>query len=357
MRRMNSVNALTRGSHAIIVAMKRPSFPLVVLGGCAAASLLAACGGSAPLQPVVSGASQTMSSESSSLHHHRGGSGDFLGCPYPSGDVWQTNIAAAQIDPSSAANIKAIIDAGGGGGFVAAAPTTDELINSANNSTPLVPVQAKVKWHTPYSPWPWQATFYIEPLSDAHALVLQTQACQYYEGYNVSYSSGTLSMYNGGMWNLNAPFSRPYQGSISTASGIPLGMLAVRPEELQAGAIKHALGWDGVAHSWSQTACVSPAAQTDCTDDITYNGPPSDTPIPYGAHMRLKASFDDSAFPTEAKIVAEALKNYGAYGYDTGCCNTIVFVNDSNGGPVWTSADSSALQKISISDFDRVVAP
>ncbi|HEY6485540.1 MAG TPA: hypothetical protein VIX83_04065 [Candidatus Cybelea sp.] len=285
------------------------------------------------------------------------GTGEFLGCPYPSGDVWQQNINGAQIDPNSAANIQATIDGGGGGGFSANASTTDELINMATTRTPVVKVLGKVKWHTPYSPWPWASNFYIEPLSDGHAMVLQTQGCFYYEGYNVSYGNGALSMYNGSMWNLNAPFVRPAAGGISDASGIPLGLLAVRPEELSAGYIGHAVGWDGVAHSWSQSACASPAGKTNCTDAIPYNGPYGDTPMPYGAHIRLKAAYNDSSFPKEAKAVAEALKRFGAYAYDTGCCNAIFFTNDSNGGPVWTSQDSSALRSITISSFDRVVAP
>jgi hypothetical protein len=283
--------------------------------------------------------------------------GDFLGCPYQTGDVWQTDITSAKVDPNSAAYIKAVNDAHGGGNFTAWAPTTNELINSASASTPLVNVVGKVKWHTPYSPWPWQSNFYISPMSDAHALVLQETNCQYYEGYSVTYSNGTLSMYNGGMWDLSKAFVRPAQGSISTASGIPIGLVAVRPEELKAGSILHALGWDGVAHSWSQTACVSPAGKTDCTDDLSYSGPSGDKPMPYGAHLRLKASFNDSNFPAEAKTVAEALKHYGAYGYDTGCCNAIVFVNDQNGGPTWTSADKTAISSIKLSNFDVVVAP
>ncbi len=282
---------------------------------------------------------------------------DFLGCPYQSGDVWQTNISSAQVDTYSAAYIKATIDGGGGGKFAVWAPKTNELINAATSSTPLVAVHGKVKWHTPYSPWPWASNFYISPMGDAHAMVLQGTSCQYFEGYDTTYSGGSLSMYNGGMWDLTKAFVRPSQGSISTASGIPIGLLAVRPEELTAGVILHAIGWDGVAHSWSQHACVSPAGKTDCTDSLAYKGPSSDTPMPYGAHIRLKAAFDDSSFPKEAKTVAEALKTYGAYGYDTGCCNSIPFVNDVNGAPVWTSADESAITKLTISNFDVVVAP
>ena len=289
--------------------------------------------------------------------NHGGRRRDFLGCPYPSGDVWQKNIVRLPVDANSAAYIQAANDAGGGGGFAAAAPTTDEMINAATDATPLMNVEPKVKWHTPYSPWPWASSFYIEPLSDAHALVLQTQSCEYFEGYGTTYEPSALSMYNGGEWTLTQPFVRPSEGAISTASGIPLGMLAVRPEELASGVIEHALGWDGVANTWSQSACVSPAGVTDCTDDLAYQGPASDNPMPYGAHIRLKTSFDDSNFPNEAKIVAEALKRYGAYAYDTGCCNTIPFVNDSYGSPIWTYADASALASIELSDFDVVAPP
>jgi hypothetical protein len=318
--------------------------------------MLAGCGGPA-MQSSVPASQERSMATGSGPGSYRGFNAGILGCPYPSGDVWQKDISGAQIDPESSRNIKATIDAGGGGGFDAYAPKTDELVNQATFGTSLVTVQPKVKWHTPYSPWPWQTGYYIEPLSDAHAMVLQTQSCQYYEAYDVTYSNGVLSMYNGGKWDLTAPFSRPQQGSISTASGIPFGLLAVRPEELTAGVIQHALGWDGVRNSWSQSACVSPAGVTDCTDDIVYDGPSGDTPMPYGAHIRLKASFNDSAFPKEAKAVAEALKHYGAYAYDTGCCNAIVFINDMYGGPAWTSGDASALASISVANFDRVVAP
>jgi len=332
--------------------MKSSEFPRYAFIPIITAALLSSCSGSATRSTLPA---STAELRQTSLHGKL--TGDFIGCPYQTGDVWQTDISSAKIDANSSAYIKAAQDAGGAGSFTAWAPTTNELINAAKGSTPLVTVVGKVKWHTPYSPWPWQSNFYISPMSDAHAMVLQESNCRYYEGYNVSYSNGTLSMYNGGMWDLSKGFVRPSQGSISTASGIPIGLVAVRPEELQAGSIQHALGWDGVAHSWSQTACVSPAGQTDCTDDITYNGPASDKPMPYGAHLRLKASFNDSSFPTEAKIVAEALKHYGAYGYDTGCCNAIVFVNDQYGSPVWTQSDQKALSSISLSNFDVVAAP
>ncbi len=289
--------------------------------------------------------------------------GDFLGCPYPSGDVWQTNITSAPLAANSAQMIQATYDAIAavgteGQGFNVWTPVTEQ-INSATNATPQVKVAGTVSYHTPYSPVPWLSSFYIEPGSDGHSMVLNTQNCEYYEGYQTSYSAGELHEYNGSMWNLTQPFSQPSVNPGSTASGIPIGLLAVRPEELTAGLIQHAIGWDAVANTAADGICVSPAAATDCSDGIPYEGPSADAPyaIPYGSHIRLKASFSTSGWPREAQIVATALQTYGAYLYDTGCCNAIPFIDDSYGTPTWTSADQASLNTITIQDFDVVQAP
>ena len=286
-----------------------------------------------------------------------------MGCPYPSGDVWQTDISQASPDPNSAAYITAVAQGGGGGSFHAYAPTTNEYVNLADNTTPLVAVNKQVAWHIPYSPIPWvfKPLYYIEPVSDAHSLVLQTQTCQYYEQYGTKVSPTpnptTLSAYNNQHVDLTAAAVRPSTGATSTASGIPLGLCAVRPEELTAGKIGHALCWDATAHSLSQTACVNPAGITDCTDGLVYDGPSGDTPMPYGSHIRLKPSVNCAAMHREAGIVCIALQTYGAYAFDTASSNNLIFVNDLNGAPTWTSSDASDLATISIINFDVVPAP
>jgi hypothetical protein len=282
----------------------------------------------------------------------------FLTCKYPSGDVWNTDVSSAPVAPNSASEIQATVDGGDTGSFNVWIPD-NEYINAATDATPMVSVHSEVSYHAPYSPIPWTSVFSISPLSDHHAMVLQEQTCQYYEGYQTIASGGVLYQYNGARWDLTKAFTRPASGGASTSSGIPIGLVSVRPEELSAGSIEHALGWGAVAQSVSKSACVSPAGMADCTDDIAYDGPTSEaaSAMPYGSHIRLRSSFDDSAFPREAKIVAEALKRYGAYLYDTGCCDEIPFINDQYGSPVWTLADSTAIQTISIADFDVVAPP
>lgn len=313
-----------------------------------AAFLLVACAGSPSLvtQPVRSLAGAAPSAN-----------GEFLGCPYPSGRVWQYSIAGAKPDGKSAAYIKAAIDGGGGGGFLGTMPTY-EYVNMADDATPLVTVHPLVGYITPYSPIPWEADYYISSLSDEHSIVLQTQSCRYYEGYKTTYDpSDGLTMFNNTHVNLKRPFRRPASGALSTSSGIPLGLLAVRPEEFTAGVIPHALGWNVVSGSVSQWACVSPAGKRSCTNGAPFAGPSSDTPMPWGSHARLKASFDISNFHREAKILATAMQTYGMYVYDAGCCNEIVFTDDSNGSPYWTGDDAADLKTISPADFEIVSPP
>jgi hypothetical protein len=164
-------------------------------------------------------------------------------------------------------------------------------------------------------------------------------------------------MFNNTHVNLNRPFKRPATGALSTSSGIPLGMLAVRPEEFANGVIPHALGWNVVSGSVSRWACVSPAGKHNCTNGARYAGPSNDTPMPWGSHARLRASFDISKFHREAKILATAMQTYGLYVYDAGCCNEIVFTDDVNGSPRWSGYDADDLQTISPADLEIVPPP
>jgi hypothetical protein len=289
-----------------------------------------------------------------------GALGDFLTCPYPSGDVYQKSVAGATPDADSAAYIAAVQAGGGNSGFQAWVNTQD--INQATNSTPLVTVEPGNSWDVPYSPIPWSSNFFIEKDGDHHAEVVNTQACHYYEGYKTYYyaSGNYLTMENNEYVDLTQPFVRPATGALSTSTGIPLGLLAVRPEELAGGVISHALGWNGVAGSMNGAAeapCVNPAGKVRCTDGNVYQGPPSDLPMPYGSHARLKSSFDLSNFHPEAKIIAIAMQTYGLYVYDTGCCNAIILADDQYGAPEWTSQDANDLASITPADFDIVSPP
>lgn len=262
-------------------------------------------------------------------------------------------MTSAGVDPNSAAYIDSVVQAGDTAGFYAS--TGVEQANLAGNQTPMMTVHPKVKWHQFPDPYPWQSGFYIEPLSDGHAIVVQTQSCHLYESYSTTYSNGTLSAYSGANWDLNGRFVPLAPGTPSAmASGLPLFAGMVRWEDYQSGSIAHALNWSAIAHTVSESGIVRPASDT---DHLQFDGT-SQYQLPYGARLRLKASFSTQGWGPQATMVATAMKTYGIYLSDTGSSgNGLYFSNASDGSDPWNSSDLSALGQIHVSDFDVIKLP
>jgi len=276
------------------------------------------------------------------------------GCPrFAPGGVYNEPVTNAPVDPRSAQYVASMISAGNVKGFNAWTPATLD-VNVATDATPLLSVYPKVRWHSFSTRVPWSPGFRIQPLGDAHAIVLQKDTCHLYELYQASYSAGVLSAYSGADWDLAKPLTAlPPGTSGSTASGLPLLAGAVTWGDIEAGVIDHALDWGAPAGSVAQWSYVSPASDT---DGIAYKGI-SLFRLPYGAHLRLKASFDIAGFPPQARIIAQAMKTYGVVLYDTGCCNAIPLVMPEAGKDPWDSADLAALNRLRISDFEVLRLP
>lgn len=274
--------------------------------------------------------------------------GTYYGCREFNNGTYSRDITNAAIDPNSAAYISSVMQAGDTSGFYAS--TGVEQVNLANPSTQLYTVKPRVKWHQFPKPYPWQTGFYIEPLSDEHAMIVQTTSCHLYESYGTQFAYQTLSAYSGANWALNQRFvPLPPGTSSAMASGLPLFAGMVRWEDYESGAIDHALNWDGVAGSFAQYNFVRPAADT---DELPFEGT-SSYALPYGARLRLKASFSTAGWGPQATMVANAMKTYGVYLADTGSSgNAIYFANASDGSDPWSSSDLSSLSSITISDFD-----
>jgi hypothetical protein len=278
----------------------------------------------------------------------------FYGCPvFGAGHPYNDAITNAPVDKNSASYISSLIEAGDVYGFYAS--TGVEQVNVADRTTPLLTVQPKSKYHAFPVRYPWKASFFIEPLGDHHAMVVQTHSCRLYESYDTSYSDGTLSAFSGANWQLRDPFRALRRGKPSAmASGLPLFAGMVRWEEYQSGAIAHALNWDGIAHTVSQYQFVDPASDT---DRLQFYG---DSPyqLPYGARLRLKASFSTAGWGPQATMVATAMKTYGIYLADTGTGgNALYFANAQNGSDPWISTDLLSLSLITIGDFDVIELP
>ena len=123
------------------------------------------------------------------------------------------------------------------------------------------------------------------------------------------FTAGSRWVLPAGESALNCPGDGPCGGAI--AANLPLTAGAVRPEEIAAGRIPHALAITLPATRSGPPAC--PAAGSDgATDDPAA--------IPIGARLRLPPDADIGALglsPWQAAI-ARALQEYGAYVVDTG---------------------------------------
>lgn len=276
-----------------------------------------------------------------------GGVATFDGCPvFTAGDYYNANVASAALDPHSASYISAAMSAGNTSGFWAS--TGEEFVNIATSSTPKLTVHPQVSYHQFPVPYPWQSSFKIEPAGDAHAVVLDTSTCHLYESYSTHYSGGSLSAYSGANWDLRTGFKPLASGPSAMASGLSIFAGMVKWEEVQSGAIHHALNWEAPAHTVGNGIYVHPASDA---ESYTFNG--SGYALPYGAHLRLKASFNISNFPPQARIVAQAMKTYGIFLSDTGSYgNGLYFANALNGSDPWNSSDLNALGNLKISDFE-----
>jgi hypothetical protein len=118
----------------------------------------------------------------------------------------------------------------------------------------------------------------------------------------------------------------------ATASGFALLAGALRPEEIAAGRIEHALVITTPHTRQGLTAC--PATHTDGRSA-------SPDSIPIGARIQLDPAFDvdEQSWPAWKKMIARALQEYGAYVADTGGSLSIRGVGDQNTGNFkWAAA-------------------
>ncbi len=154
--------------------------------------------------------------------------------------------------------------------------------------------------------------------NDHHMLTVNRQSCTFYETYQDGVAvSGcpTCTAASGAVY----PATSYSELQASTdAAGLPLAPLTVHLDELEAGAITHALRF---------TTCAGCISQNSLWPAV-YSTGWSPSGMPMGARLRLKSSFDISSYPRAAQIVLTAMKQYGMFLADIGMQGQISFSSD-----------------------------
>jgi hypothetical protein len=261
--------------------------------------------------------------------------------PFPGNNPWNQDISSAPVDPNSASIINYIgaskplhpdFDSSGDG-----IPYT--VVDSS--VTPLVTMSLADSSESDLMPMPFPVNAAIEGGSDHHVLVVDRNTCWLYEVWEGAYN-GQWSANNSAVWDLQNYNSRIYTWTSADAAGLPILPGLVRYDEVAAGAVHHAFRFT-VPSTWA--AFVAPATHWAQTN--------SGSSIPMGMRLRLKASFDISAFSAENQVILTAMKKYGLILADNGSAIYVTGTSDSR----WNDSDLHNLTTVIGSDFEVVQMP
>ena len=165
--------------------------------------------------------------------------------------------------------------------------------------------------------------------------------CVLYELYNAHPDGqGGWNADSGARWPLNSNALRPIHWTSADAAGLPIVPGLVRQEEVAAGHIDHALRFTVVR---TQNGFILPATHA------ASNGGGANSP-PMGMRLRLKASFDRSAYNGQARVILDALAKYGMIVADNGA-NWYI---SGQAEPGWIDSDLHRLYGISGDNFEVV---
>ncbi len=268
--------------------------------------------------------------------------------PFATNDAWRQNIASAPLDGNSSnyinfiggAHLYANFGAGQYDGGTIGIPYTVvsgspfTTINYTDYGDESDPSPMPIPTSTPVEGYP-------NGYGDRHAVVLDRDNCWLYEiGGAEPQGDGTWNAAVGVVWDLLGVNARPYRWTSTDAAGLPIFPGLVRYDEVAAGHVDHAIR---VTLQRSKAAFIAPA-----THWAANNSNPNAAPM--GMRMRLKADFDISSYPAEAKVILTALKNYGMIMADNGGSMFMIGAPDER----WNNDDLSTLKQVPASAFEVV---
>jgi serine/threonine-protein kinase len=185
---------------------------------------------------------------------------------------------------------------------------------------------------------------------DCHLIVYDAASKKLYELYKASITSSTFTGGCLAVWDTSKTYSDSLRGdqcSSADAAGFPVAPLLLTPDEVNSGAIHHAVRLI-LPNTQVKKGFVRPATHgTNTTGGA--NAPY------YGVHLRLRKDFPIDSLPSEgAKTVARALQEYGAYHADGGQ-KALTVMNDRDSATKWAGLLAEFdLEQLEVTDFEVI---
>ena len=282
---------------------------------------------------------------------------------FPPGATWTQDVSHAPLDPNSAAMISTLANAGGWGTGKMRVDFSIRVLE-ADAATPLVPFR---KGHDfmdgdsdKVSTIPLPAGGGIEgqpgyqcniDQEDCHLIVVDRGHNKLYEAYQANQVNSAMTANFIAVWDLSRvypPSGRGDQCTSADAAGFPIAPLLFTADELATGSINHAIRIILPNPRMRAGVFVHPA---------THAGAPRgpDTAPPYGAHFRLKASYDITQLSPAAQVVARAMQKYGMFLSDGGNI-ALTAQNDVDTTAKYADVNFGTrdLQALKVTDFEVV---
>jgi len=263
---------------------------------------------------------------------------------FPNTNVWNRRVDRLPVAANSDAVIASIgldtgLHADFGSGLWEGAPIGIPF-DVVSSKTPRSRVSFEYSDESDHVGYPIPKHVHIEGGSDHHALLVDRSSCRLYELGGLQRSGGRWHAWAGATWNMRSNRLRPSGWTSADAAGLPIFPGLARYDEVRRGVIDHALRFT-VEHT--QRAFVYPARHY--ASDLADPALP-----PMGLRVRLKAGFDVTGFPRQARIVLIALKRYGMIVADNGSNWYISGAPD----PAWSNDELHTLGRVTGSDFEVV---
>jgi hypothetical protein len=268
-------------------------------------------------------------------------------CPvFPADNPWNRTVDRLPVAASSAAIVRSIgldehLHADFGSGLWEGSPIGIP-VTVVSRATPRSRVSFEYADESDRVGYPIPAGVRIEGGSDHHALLVDRDACRLYELFALRREGGGWAAGSGAVWNLRSNRLRPAGWTSADAAGLPILPGLARFEDVARGRIDHALR---VTVSRTRRAYVWPARHFASSD--------TDPALPrMGERLRLKRSYPIARFPRQARIVLQALKDYGLIVADNGSDWYVTGAPD----PRWSNDQLHTLHGVPGSAFEVVDA-
>jgi hypothetical protein len=267
------------------------------------------------------------------------------GCPvFPADNPWNRRVDRLPVAAGSDAIVRSIglddhVHADFGSGLWEGSPIGIP-VTVVSAATPRTRVLFEYESESDPGPYPLPADVKVEGGSDRHAILVDRDACRLFELFALRREGDRWVAGSGAVWSLRSNRLRPAGWTSADAAGLPILPGLARYEDVARGRMDHALR---VTVSRTRRAYVWPARHF-ASSLIDPSLPPM------GLRLRLKKSYPIAGFPRQARIVLQALKEYGMVVADNGSDWYLSGAPD----PRWSNDQLHTLHRVPGSAFEVV---